>query len=51
MGSKTRTGYRDSRTGEFITRREAERRPWTTQRESIPKPGYGDTGRSRKKRK
>lgn len=45
MVDKTKTGYRDSRTGEFVTRREAERRPATTQRESIPKPGYGDTGR------
>lgn len=50
MSNKTKTGYRDSRTGEFVTRREAERRPATTQRESIPKPGYGDTGRSSKKK-
>lgn len=51
MPQKTRTGYRDSRSGEFTTRREAERRPATTQRESIPKPGYGDTGRGGKKQK
>lgn len=34
---------RDSKTGEFVSVREAERRPNTTTVERIPKPGYGDT--------
>ncbi len=37
-----RTAYRDSKTGEFITRREAERKdPATWERQHIPKPGKG----------
>jgi hypothetical protein len=47
MSSKSHTGYRDSRTGQFVTERTAERRPATTQKESIPNPGRGDTGRSK----
>lgn len=43
----SRIGGRDSRTGRFIPLRETERRPGTTQRERIPLPGHGDTGRSR----
>ena len=43
------TGHRDSRTGQFVTERDAKRRPATTQRESIPNPGRGDTGRGKKK--
>lgn len=38
-------GARDSRDGRFITKREADRRPSTTQKENIPKRGYGDSGR------
>jgi hypothetical protein len=34
---------RDSKTGEFIPVKEAERRPNTTTVERVPKPGYGDT--------
>ena len=34
---------RDSKTGEFIPVKEAERRPSTTTVERIPKPGRGDT--------
>lgn len=34
---------RDSKTGEFVTVKEAERRPNTTTIERVPKPGYGDT--------
>lgn len=34
---------RDSKTGEFIPVKEAERRPSTTTVERVPKPGYGDT--------
>ncbi|MEI8175214.1 MAG: hypothetical protein WCG28_04665 [bacterium] len=48
-GSKTFPLGRDSRTGEFIPVREAERRPNTTTVERIPKPGNGDTGRSGRK--
>jgi len=46
MASKnSHTGYRDSKNGEFVTERTAERRPATTQKESIPNPGRGDAGR------
>ncbi len=48
-GSKTFPLGRDSRTGEFIPVREAERRPNSTTVERIPKPGRGDTGRSSKR--
>lgn len=34
---------RDSKTGEFIPVKEAERRPNTTTVERVPKPGFGDT--------
>ena len=40
---------RDSRTGEFIPVKEAERRPNTTTVERVPKPGNGDTGRGKGK--
>lgn len=37
-----RTAYRDSKTGEFISRKEAERKdPATWERQHIPKPGKG----------
>lgn len=50
MGSKnSHTGYRDSKNGQFVTEQVAKRRPATTQRESIPKPGRGDTGRGKKR--
>ena len=45
---QSRIGGCDSRTGQFISLRETERRPDTTQRERIPLPGYGDTGRGKK---
>jgi hypothetical protein len=41
-------GFRDSKSGQFVTEKTAERRPSTTQRESIPNPGRGDTGRGGK---
>ncbi len=44
----SRIGGRDSETGKFIPLKETEQRPATTQRERIPLPGYGDTGRSNK---
>ena len=46
----SRIGGRDSETGKFIPLRETESRPATTQRERIPLPGYGDTGRSDKQK-
>jgi hypothetical protein len=46
----TRIGGRDSRTGQFVPVKETERRPDTTQRERIPLPGHGDTGRSEKRK-
>ena len=46
---KTRLGARDSKTGEFIPLKEADKRPNTTQKERIPKPGYGDTAKDKKK--
>lgn len=46
---KTRTGYRDSGTGLFITEQQANRRnPNNWQKERVPLPGRGDTGRSKK---
>ena len=49
-GKTTQRG-RDSKTGQFIPVRDARRRPNTTQVERVPKPGYGDTGRSKGKSK
>lgn len=43
---QARVGGRDSRTGQFVPVRETYQRPASTQREHIPLPGYGDTGRS-----
>lgn len=40
---------RDSRNGQFIPVKEAERRPNTTTVEQVPKPGYGDTTKDSKK--
>jgi len=34
---------RDSKSGQFIPVKEADRRPSTTTVERVPKPGYGDT--------
>jgi hypothetical protein len=48
---QARRGARDSRTGQFIPVEEADRRPATTQKENIPLPGHGDTGRGEKKAK
>ncbi len=48
---QARRGARDSRTGQFIPVEEADRRPATTQKENIPLPGHGDTGRGGKKGK
>lgn len=48
--SKTHGAVRDSRTGEFVKKEEAKKRPSTTQTERVPNPGRGDTGRGKKKR-
>jgi hypothetical protein len=46
MTSKnSHTGYRDSKSGKIVTEKYAEKHPNTTQKESIPNPGRGDTGR------
>jgi hypothetical protein len=34
---------RDSKSGQFIPVKEADRRPSTTTVERVPKPGHGDT--------
>lgn len=47
-GRQSRVGARDSKNGQFIPLREADRRPANTQKERIPLPGFGDTGRGRK---
>ncbi|MEK7652836.1 MAG: hypothetical protein AAB334_02750 [Patescibacteria group bacterium] len=48
-GTKTFPLGRNSKTGEFITVKEAKQHPNTTTVERIPKSGYGDTGNSKKK--
>ncbi len=40
---KTHDAGRDSKTGQFIPVKEAERRPNTTTVERVPNPGRGDT--------
>jgi len=47
--AKGRTSLRgrDARTGEFITVPEARSRPNTTTVERVPKPGYGDTKKTK----
>lgn len=48
--SKTVERGRDAKTGHFIPVDRAKSRPSTTTVERVPKPGYGDTGRSGKKK-
>ena len=43
------TGHRSSVTGQFVKGSYAKRYPNRTQKESIPNPGHGDTGRSKKR--
>ena len=38
---------RDSRTGEFVKKGEATRRPATTETERIPNPGKGGNGKKK----
>ena len=49
MVTKTTPRGRDSKTGEFITIKEAKSRPGSTTVERVPKPGYGDTKNDSKK--
>ena len=49
MGKQSHTGHRSSTSGRFVTESYAKRNPARTQRESIPNPGRGDTGRGKKK--
>ena len=50
MAKKTRPGYRDSDSGQFITEQQANRRNKATwQKERIPLPGRGDTDRGKSK--
>ena len=44
-------GHRDSEKGQFVTEQYAKKHPKTTQKESIPNPGKGDTGRGSGKRR
>lgn len=41
--AKTHKEGRDSKNGQFIPVKVAERRPNTTTIERVPNPGYGDT--------
>jgi len=45
----THTGHRNSKNGQFVEESSARRHPTTTQKESIPNPGRGDTERGKKK--
>lgn len=45
--NKTHTGHRSSETGQFVKEDFARRHPGTTQRESVPNPGHGDTGKGK----
>lgn len=47
--NQSHTGHRSSKTGRFVKESYAKKHPNTTQKESIPNPGRGDTGRSGKK--
>jgi len=49
MAKNSHTGHRSSTTGQFVKEGFAKRHPKTTQKESIPNPGRGDTGRGKKK--
>lgn len=44
-------GHRDSKTGQFVTKKYADSHKSTTQKESIPNPGRGDTGRGKGSKK
>ncbi|MEW8229121.1 MAG: hypothetical protein AB2745_02270 [Candidatus Thiodiazotropha endolucinida] len=46
---ESHTGHRSSISGRFVTEQYAKRHKSTTQKESIPNPGRGDTGRGKSK--
>ena len=46
---QSHTGHRSSKTGRFVKESYAKKNPDKTQKESIPNPGRGDTGRGKKK--
>jgi|APLak6261658528_1056013.scaffolds.fasta_scaffold399087_1 hypothetical protein len=48
---KSHPGYRDSDSGQFVKESYAKKNPRTTQKESIPNPGRGDTNRGGGKKK
>jgi hypothetical protein len=50
-GKKSHPGYRDSDKGHFVTEEYAKKHPKTTQKESIPNPGRGDTDRGGSKKR
>lgn len=50
-GKKTHPAYRDAKTGEFIKKSKADKLPPSrVVKESVPKPGRGDTGRGKGKK-
>ncbi|KAF0142274.1 MAG: hypothetical protein FD153_622 [Rhodospirillaceae bacterium] len=52
MTSKnSRHGYRDSRNGQFVKKKYTEKHKETTQKESIPNPGRGNTDKTKNKTK
>ncbi len=48
-GSRTSLRGRDAGSGKFIPVKDARSRPGSTTVERVPKPGYGDTDRGKKK--
>lgn len=48
---KSHPGHRDSGSGQFVTEDYAKKHPKTTQKESIPNPGRGDTSRGDSKKR
>ncbi|RYD50557.1 MAG: hypothetical protein EOP52_13880 [Sphingobacteriales bacterium] len=48
MSKNSHPGYRSSKSGEFVTKQYAQKHPASTQKESIPNSGRGDTDRSSK---
>ena len=48
--SQSHVQWRSSETGRFKTEKQAERmKPGNVVKEHVPNPGYGDTGRGKKK--
>ena len=51
VSKNSHPGHRDSKSGQFVTEKYAGKHPKTTQKESIPNSGRGDTGRGGGKRR